>query len=64
MPFPVITVDSRPVNRTEYEATSICRSGGKPLGSFRWLVWAALPTNGEIGGQNTTFEEMQVIQGK
>ena len=61
---PVITVDSRPVNRTEYEATSICRSGSKPLGSFRWLVWAALPTNGEIGGQNTTFEEMQVIQGK
>jgi alpha-L-fucosidase len=58
---PVISVDSRPANRTEYEATSIRRSAGKPLGSFRWLVWAASPTNGEIGGQNTTFEEMQVI---
>jgi len=57
---PLITVDSRG-DRTEYEATSICRSAGKPLGSFRWLVWAASPTMGEIGGQNTTFEEMQVI---
>jgi alpha-L-fucosidase len=60
---PVITVDSRG-DRTEYEATSICRSAGKPLGSFRWLVWAASPTMGEIGGQNTTFEEMQVILAK
>jgi alpha-L-fucosidase len=57
---PVITVDSRG-DRTEYEATSIRRSAGKPLGSYRWLVWAASPTLGEIGGQNTTFEEMQVI---
>ena len=57
---PVITVDSRG-DRTEYEATSVRRSAGKPLGSFRWLVWAAAPTLGEIGGQNTTFEEMQVI---
>jgi hypothetical protein len=60
---PLITVDSRG-DRTEYEATGICRSAGKPLGSFRWLVWAASPTMGEIGGQNTTFEEMQVIQAK
>ncbi|MEI7899297.1 MAG: alpha-L-fucosidase [bacterium] len=60
---PVITVDSRG-DRTEYEATSIRRSAGKPLGSFRWLVWAATPTMGEIGGQNTTFEEMQVILSK
>jgi hypothetical protein len=58
---PVIAVDSRSGERTEYEATSIRRSAGKPLGSFRWLVWAASPTLGEIGGQNTTFEEMQVI---
>ena len=57
---PVITVDSRG-DRTEYEATSIRRSDGKPLGCFRWLIWTASPTMGEIGGQNTTFEEMQVI---
>jgi alpha-L-fucosidase len=58
---PVITVDSRSGERTEYQATSIRRGAGKPLGSFRWLVWAASPTLGEIGGQNTTFEELQVI---
>ena len=57
---PIITVDSRG-ERTEYEATSIRRSAAKPLGTFRWLVWAVTPTMGEIGGQNTTFEEIQVI---
>jgi hypothetical protein len=57
---PVITVDSRG-DRTEYEATTIRRSAERPLGRFRWLVWAASPTMGEIGGQNTTFEEMQAI---
>jgi alpha-L-fucosidase len=57
---PVITVDDRG-ERTEHEATSIRRSADQPLGSYRWLVWAASPTMGEIGGQNTTFEEMQVI---
>ena len=60
---PVITVDSRG-ERTEHEATSIRRSADQPLGSYRWLVWAASPTMGEIGGQNTTFEEMQVIPAK
>jgi hypothetical protein len=60
---PVITVDSRG-ERTECEATSIRRSADKPLGTYRWLVWAAAPTMGEIGGQNTTFEEMQVIPAK
>ena len=57
---PLITVDSRGT-RTEYEATSIRRSAAKPVGRFRWLVWAVSPTMGEIGGQNTTFEEMQVL---
>ena len=47
---PIIGVDSRPPNMTEYEATSIRRSTGKTKGSFRWLVLAASPTNGEIGG--------------
>jgi len=60
---PVITMDSRG-ERTEYEATSIRRGEGKPLGSYRWLIWAATPTMGEIGGQNTSFEEMQVIPAK
>ena len=60
---PIITVDSRG-DRTEYEATSIRHSNDKPLGSFRWLIWAATPTMGEIGGQNTTFEEIQVIPAK
>ena len=57
----VIAVDSRPVVLTEYEATSIRHSAGKPLGSYRWLVWAVSPVTGEIGGENTAFQELQAI---
>jgi len=59
---PLAAVDTRQVDPREYEATSIRRSDGKPLGSFRWLVWAVLPVTGEIGGENTAFQELQVIQ--
>ena len=41
--------------------TAVCRGDGKPLGSYRWLVWAVSPVNGEIGGENTAFQELQVI---
>ena len=29
--------------------------------TFRWLVWAVAPVTGEVGGENTAFEELQVI---
>jgi hypothetical protein len=51
----------RKVVPTEFEATSIRRSDGKPLGSYRWLIWAVSPVTGEIGGENTAFQELQVI---
>jgi len=59
---PLAAVDTRQADTREYQATSIRRSDGKPLGSFRWLVWAVLPVTGEIGGENTAFQELQVIQ--
>ena len=37
------------------------RRDGKPLGNYRWLGWAGSPVRGEIGGQNTTFEELPVM---
>ncbi|MCY2954238.1 MAG: hypothetical protein NTU53_20065 [Planctomycetota bacterium] len=57
----IITVDTRLVKPAEFEATSIRRSDGKPLGSYRWLVWAVSPVTGEVGGENTAFQELQVI---
>jgi len=58
---PIIAVDTRPVVPAEFEATSIRRSDGKPLGGYRWLVWAVAPVTGEVGGENTAFQELQVI---
>jgi hypothetical protein len=53
---PVIAVDAR--QDAEYKATSIRFSAGKPLGSYRWLVWAVFPIN---DSENTAFQELQVI---
>ena len=61
---PIMAVDTRAIEPQAFEATSIRRSGGKPLASFRWLVWAVLPITGEIGGENSAFQELQVIPGK
>ena len=33
-------------------------SDGKPLGSYRWLVWAVFPIN---DSENTVYQELQVI---
>jgi hypothetical protein len=53
---PVMAVDAR--QDAEYKATCIRRSDGKPLGSYRWLVWAVFPIN---DSENTAFQELQVI---
>jgi hypothetical protein len=45
---------------TEYEATSIRRSTGKPLGSYRWLVWAVFPVTQE-NAENTAYQELQAL---
>jgi hypothetical protein len=58
---PVIAVDTR--QDAEYAATSIRRSGGRPLGSYRWLVWAVSPVT-EENRENTAFQELQVISFK
>jgi len=55
---PVAEVDTRGEPVKTYQATSIRRSDGKPLGSFRWLVWVTEPVTGI--GENTAFQELQV----
>ncbi len=58
---PIIAVDTRHIVPKEFEATSVRRSDGKPLGCYRWLVWTIAPVNGVVGGENTAFQELQVI---
>jgi hypothetical protein len=53
---PVIAVDAR--QDAECKGTSIRASDGKPLGSYRWLVWAVFPIN---DSENTAYQELQVI---
>jgi len=47
--------------KADFVATCIRRTDGKPLGSYRWLVWVVSPVTPAAGGENTAFQEFQVI---
>jgi hypothetical protein len=53
---PLGVVDAR--QDAECKATSIRASGNKPLGAYRWLVWAVFPIN---DAENTVYQELQVV---
>jgi len=59
----VAEVDTRAEKVQDFSATSVRRSAGAPLGSFRWLVWALAPISDNAGGENTSFQEFQVTTG-
>ncbi len=44
-----------------YQATSIRASSGRPLGNFRWLVWAVFPDHADRVLENSAIQELQVI---
>ena len=58
---PIIDLDTLKDPETDFVATRVRQSGGKPLGSYRWLVWAVAPVTDSAGGENTAFQEFQVI---
>jgi hypothetical protein len=58
---PLIDLDTARAPRSDFVGTSVRRSGGRPLGSYRWLVWAVSPVTSVAGGENTAFQEFQVI---
>jgi hypothetical protein len=61
-PFmPILDVDSGKVGASDFVATSIRRGSGAPLGAYRWLVWAVSPVTKTAGGENTAFQELQVL---
>ena len=44
--------------KDKYLVTAVRRTGGKPLGSYRWLIWMTQPVTKR--GENTPFQEFQV----
>ena len=54
------TVDTIGTPKAEYTAASLRTPSGKPLGSFRWIVWAVSPVTSTDGGENTAFQELAV----
>ena len=55
---PIAEVDARSVAVRRFLATGIRRSGGRPLGAFRWLVWVVYPVT-DID-ENTAYQEFQI----
>jgi len=59
---PIADVDTGRHAGAVFVATSLGRSGGKPLGSYRWLVWVTAPISSAASGENTAFQEIQVTE--
>ena len=57
---PIIDLAARETDEFDCAATSIRQSSGKPLGRYRWLVWAVTPVTYD-GGSNTSIAELQVL---
>jgi len=55
---PIAEVDTTGDPAERFAATSVRRSGGRPLGTFRWLVWITQPVTS--AGENTAFQEIEV----
>jgi len=58
---PIFDLDTRKTPPTDFVATSIRQSGEQPLGIHRWLIWAVTPATDNAGGENTAFQEIQII---
>lgn len=56
---PIFDMEKRETAGT-FLATRIASSGGRSLGSFRWLMWAVSPVTPDSRGENTAFQEFQV----
>jgi len=58
VPIAEVNTIGRPIDR--YQATSVQRSGERPLGSFRWLLWVVRPVTAVR--ENTAFQEIQILR--
>ena len=53
-------IDTAGGAKDKFTAASLKTPSGKPLGSFRWIVWAVSPVSSAGGGENTAFQELAV----
>ncbi len=58
---PLGTLDTASVATADFLAGSLRSQPGKPLGSFRWIVWEADTVN-EDPGENTAWQEFAVTE--
>jgi hypothetical protein len=58
---PLAVVDTPADPASVYVGTLVRAAGGAPLGSYRWLVWRVYPVTDSAGGENTAFQECQVV---
>ncbi|MBI3867449.1 MAG: PDZ domain-containing protein [Verrucomicrobia bacterium] len=58
---PIAEVDAQAAAKSPFVASSIRQSAGQSLGGFRWLVWHTIPATANAGGENTAYQEFQVI---
>ena len=59
---PLFEMDTRPATNN-FLATSIRPAGHSTLGAYRWLVWRVAPVTPNADGENTAFQELQVLGG-
>lgn len=53
-------IDTVGIGKAAFTAASLRTPSGKPLGNFRWIVWAVSPVTATAGGENTAFQELAV----
>jgi hypothetical protein len=56
---PIALVDTTRDATEGFTATRICRTAGRPLGTFRWLLWVTQPVTSS--DENTAFQEFEVV---
>lgn len=56
---PLAEIDA--ASTADFLATSVRQSDGRSLGTYRWLLWAVSPASANAGGENTAFQEFQVL---
>ncbi|WP_222846208.1 alpha-L-fucosidase [Pontiella sulfatireligans] len=55
---PLGLIDTTGEAKAPFTAASLRASAGKPLGEFRWIIWAVSPITEKGGGENTAFQEL------
>ena len=61
---PLGVIDTTDHAKANFTAASLRAADGKPLGRFRWIVWAVTPVTRNGIAENTAFQELSVEAGK